>query len=197
MVDEMPPQVIRCQDIESQPWRNGGGLTRELLTWPSADECDVRIAVADIAADGPFSSYEGVQRWIAVISGTGIELSFNDGDRQLLTGDEPLCFDGADAPGCRLLDGPTRDLNLMVRNGRGVMRKVTSSVAWNERFAMRGLFAATSGEWTAGDERVAMPAMTLLWDGSATPREWSFHSGEPSSETRAWWLGFTPIAGAR
>ena len=74
----------------------------------SPKHCNLRIAVADIAADGPFSSYEGVERWIVVISGTGIALTFSDGERELMLGDDPLCFDGAAAPGCRLLDGPTR-----------------------------------------------------------------------------------------
>ena len=28
--------LVRCDAVEPQPWRNGGGLTRELLAWPCA-----------------------------------------------------------------------------------------------------------------------------------------------------------------
>ena len=41
--------MIYADDIAPQPWRNGGGTTRELLAWPSAEHCNLRIALADIA----------------------------------------------------------------------------------------------------------------------------------------------------
>lgn len=187
----MPVQLIHADDVALQPWRNGGGQTRELLAWPSTDHCNLRIALADIEKDGPFSAYEGVERWIVVISGVGIDLSFSDGDRRLHLGDEPLRFDGSDAPGCRLLAGPTRDLNLMAQGGQGVMHAVQSGVAWNEQFAMRGVFAAEPGRLIAGDESCVVAARTLLWSEHVTG-DWTFEHDEPHSLTQAWWLGFTP-----
>lgn len=184
--------LIRAEDVALQPWRNGGGQTRELLAWPSTEQCSVRIAVADIAGDGPFSTYIGVERWIVVIEGVGIELAFHDGARRLLAGDAPLCFDGADAPSCRLLDGPTRDLNLMVQAGRGVMRSAQSGVAWNEDFAMRGVFAAASGRLEADANSYEVPQMSLLWFDDQASGEWTFRHHELHSMTQAWWLGFTP-----
>ncbi len=153
---------------------------------------NLRIAVADIAADGPFSSYEGVERWIVVISGTGIALTFSDGERELMLGDDPLCFDGAAAPGCRLLDGPTRDLNLIVSGGTGAMRSVRGGVAWGERFARRGVFTAASGHVMSNGEIHDVPAMTLLWSEENVDADWTFEYVEPTSVTQAWWLGFTP-----
>jgi environmental stress-induced protein Ves len=41
------------------PWKNGGGVTRELLAWPGGGDWQVRISVAEIEADGPFSSFPG------------------------------------------------------------------------------------------------------------------------------------------
>jgi len=186
--------MIRADDVEPQPWRNGGGMTRELLAWPSADKCNLRIALADIDRDGPFSSYVGVDRWIVVISGVGIALAFPDGERELMRGDDPLCFDGADAPGCRLLDGPTRDLNLMVQGGRGVMRLVRPGVAWDEGFAMRGVFTTASGRCVTAEETHAVPTMTLLWSDEPVGGSWTFEHDEPTAMTTAWWLGFTPTA---
>ncbi|MEQ1874098.1 MAG: HutD family protein [Ilumatobacteraceae bacterium] len=184
-------ELIRADAVAPQLWRNGGGQTRELLAWPSADNCMLRIALADIDVDGPFSIYDGVERWIVVISGVGIDLSFSDGDRRLRLGDDPLRFDGADAPDCRLLDGPTRDLNLMVQGGVGVMRAVEAGVAWTEDNAMRGVFTTGSGGLVAGGEARGVPAMTLLWDERANG-VWTFEHDEPSAANQAWWLGFTP-----
>jgi hypothetical protein len=102
------------------PWKNGGGVTRELLRLPadSGDDWTLRISVADIAADGPFSPFPGVTRWFAVLEGAGVRLQFPDRTLNVSCGDAPLRFDGAEAPGCALLDGATRDLNVMVRTDR-------------------------------------------------------------------------------
>lgn len=186
--------MIYADHIAPQPWRNGGGMTRELLAWPSAKHCKLRIALADIERDGPFSSYVGVERWIVVISGVGISLAFRDGEQELMGGDDPLCFDGADAPGCRLLDGPTRDLNLMVQDGSGAMRTVRSGVAWDEIFAMRGVFTTASGRCTTDDATVVVPAMALLWIDEPASGTYTFEFDQPTEVTAAWWLGFTPTA---
>jgi hypothetical protein len=46
------------QDLPATPWKNGGGLTREVLWQPagaSLDDFDWRVSVAQIDSDGPFS----------------------------------------------------------------------------------------------------------------------------------------------
>ena len=102
------------------PWKNGGGVTRELLRLPhgSKDDWTLRISVADIDADGPFSPFPGITRWFAVLDGAGVRLRLADRTLAVRAGDAPLRFDGAQAPGCTLLDGRTRDLNVMVRSDR-------------------------------------------------------------------------------
>lgn len=192
---DVSQQLIRADECAPRPWRNGGGWTRELLVWPSAERCDVRIAVADIDDDGPFSSYPGVERWIVVISGVGIALSFGDAERELLLGDEPMRFDGATAPDCRLLDGPTRDLNLMVERGQGVMRRVQQGKSWNEGSTFRGLFTTDTGTWTAGQQRLVVPAMTLLWSDESVASDWKFDLHDDSA-AHAWWLGFSADSGS-
>lgn len=121
--------IIEAHRVTPQPWKNGGGVTRELLRWPAngdaadgAGDWRLRLSVADIAADGPFSAFPGVMRWFAVLDGAGVVLSLPDGERTLRPGDAPFCFDGAMAPGCRLLDGPTVDLNLMLQGLDGVLQ---------------------------------------------------------------------------
>ena len=67
-------QVVRVDSAAPQAWRNGGGVTRELLVWPNAEDWLVRLSVAEIERDGPFSAFAGVDRWFAVLSGAGVLL---------------------------------------------------------------------------------------------------------------------------
>ncbi|MDP3170391.1 MAG: HutD family protein, partial [Polaromonas sp.] len=47
--------MIPLEDVAPTPWRNGGGVTRELIAWPTPQDWDWRISVAEIEKDGPFS----------------------------------------------------------------------------------------------------------------------------------------------
>ena len=40
---------VSCDRLAPTPWRNGAGLTRDLLHWPDLTNWQVRISVADIA----------------------------------------------------------------------------------------------------------------------------------------------------
>ena len=93
--------------------------------WPPGAQWDLRISVAEIARDGPFSDYTGFDRWFAVLHGAGVALQLGSDRWQLRRGGAPLRFDGALAPMCWLLDGATSDLNLLVRRdaGRGSMTR--------------------------------------------------------------------------
>ncbi len=130
----MTLHVVRTNTVEPQPWKNGGGLTRELLAWPGGADWALRISVADIRADGPFSAFPGVDRWFAVLEGAGVRLALPGGAQCVEPGDEGSRFRGEAAPHCELLDGPTRDLNLMIRReaGHGAMRRAAERAprAW-------------------------------------------------------------------
>lgn len=182
---------IDAEQIAPQAWRNGGGRTRELLARPAGANWKLRVSLADIDADGPFSAFPGVQRWFAVVQGAGVRLRFDEGERSLAVGNAPLCFDGADAPGCTLIDGPTRDLNLMARGGSGTMRTVEAGQWWREAFAERGLFTRGAGRWQAGSGSAAVErrveARTLLWDLGDAPCRYVPDLAGPCG----WWLGFS------
>ena len=185
----MANTLLCADDVPPQPWRNGGGRTRELLAWPSAADWALRISLADIDADGPFSSFDGAQRWFAVISGAGVTLHFGNASQQLTPRDAPLCFDGALAPMCRLLNGPTRDLNLMTRSGTGLMQTLRAGEAWVHAAPQRGLFCTAPGLWRCSDGRQqALAARSLLWLSDASALAFSFFD----SHGPAWWLAFDP-----
>jgi environmental stress-induced protein Ves len=190
----MTLRLIHAQECPTQHWRNGGGQTRELLVWPPEGDWQLRISRADIAADGPFSAFPGVQRWFAVLQGAGVELTLPM-PQTLRAGDAPLAFDGAAAPDCRLLDGPTQDLNLMARQGRGYMQIVIAGQPWHSPLAMRGLYSTGAGTWSNSAHQVQISAHTLLWDETPDTAPWTFTPdtcAEPTGGAPAYWLGFTP-----
>ncbi len=167
-----PPLTTLCAaDVAPQPWRNGGGRTRELLAWPSGPDWTLRLSLADIETDGPFSAFAGVRRWFAVIEGAGVVLGLAEGAQRLTPASEPLCFDGAEAPGCRLIDGPTRDLNLMLRGGaRGRLQRAVSDASWSETWPWRACFTTGAARWHGEVGRfVELAANTLLCSLGSAP----------------------------
>jgi len=193
-----PFLTVQAENVAAQPWRNGGGQTRELLAWPTAADWQLRISRADISADGPFSAFAGVQRWFVVLSGQGVLLRMPtpDGhtlDHHLSPGHAPLHFDGALAPYCQLENGPTLDLNLMVRGGQANMLAVDAAQAWQPTHRMCGLYTAEPGLWSDGQQTVALAAHSLLWLGQGSARALRF-SPAAGTAPLAWWLGFTPQA---
>jgi environmental stress-induced protein Ves len=177
-------QLVALSAVAATPWRNGGGVTRELLAWPTAQDWQVRVSVADIAQDGPFSPFPGMERWFAVIEGAGVELRFGDTAKLVPLG-VPLRFDGAVAVHCSLPAGPTRDLNLMAPPGSGQMRPVVPGDRMRGDAARRllGLYAHNEGA-------------ALLWNGvelelPAGTLAWQVHEGEMQGQLRGgagWWL---------
>ena len=110
-------EIIHLNDVVPTLWRNGGGTTRELLTWPDSAAWQWRASVAEVAQSGPFSSFLGVKRWFAVLDGDGVCLTVDGYLHMLGKSDEPLVFDGALDTTCELLGGVTQDFNLMVQGG--------------------------------------------------------------------------------
>ncbi|MBM6593692.1 HutD/Ves family protein [Microvirga pudoricolor] len=116
----MTARVIRAADLVRVPWKNGGGTTAEVLAYPEGSGFDSfgwRLSMADVAADGPFSAFPGIDRTLILAEGDGIELSVEGVPTRLDRIGAKLSFDGADATAGTLLAGPIRDLNVMTRRG--------------------------------------------------------------------------------
>lgn len=114
-------QVLRAARHRRMPWRNGGGETIEIAVDPPGAGLDGfrwRVSMASVAADGPFSLFEGIDRTIAILSGKGLELDLVGLGRHLLTGaSPPFAFPGDVAANARLVEGGITDLNVMSRRG--------------------------------------------------------------------------------
>jgi hypothetical protein len=113
----MTAAVINAEQFRAMPWRNGGGVTREVMIEPpdaSAESGFIwRLSVAEVNADGPFSMFPGVDRSMVVLDGDGLILEFPMGRREQV---EPLGvfrFPGEVPCSGKLIDRPVRDINAM------------------------------------------------------------------------------------
>ncbi|MEV6332755.1 HutD family protein [Streptomyces sp. NPDC051909] len=111
-------RLLRAHDRAATPWRNGGGVTREVAAGPAdagLDDFTWRVSLADVAAGGPFSAFPGVDRVITVVDGPGMELTVDGAPHLVDAAFEPFSFSGDAATECRLLGGPLVDFNVMTR----------------------------------------------------------------------------------
>ncbi|MBT1155009.1 HutD family protein [Aminobacter anthyllidis] len=111
-------RIIRHADCRPMPWKNGGGVTTEIMAWPPAaglDDFDWRISMAQVAAGGPFSVFPGIDRTLTVLAGT-MRLAAGDAEPvELSPTSPPYAFPGDVSTGATLIDGPVLDFNVMTR----------------------------------------------------------------------------------
>lgn len=113
----MPIRLLRSADYSRQAWKNGGGTTEEIFRedLPNGDVA-FRLSIAAVERDGPFSTFPGIDRTIMLLAGHGMILDHKGvGSHRLDRLFAPHAFSGDVETDCRLIDGPCRDLNLMVR----------------------------------------------------------------------------------
>lgn len=121
-VPPTPLRIVRANALKATPWKNGGGVTREIAAYPVGASLETfvwRVSVADVEQPGPFSRFAGIDRTLVLLAGAGMRLVESGGATHALF--EPLSiarFDGGAALDAQLVDGPTRDFNLMVRRDR-------------------------------------------------------------------------------
>jgi uncharacterized protein len=110
-----PPSVdmIRVGDRKCVPWKNGAGITTEIVA-----EDSWRVSIAELG-DAPslFSAFAGRARIFTVIGDHGVTFDI-DGERSPVAPLTPYAFDGALTPTC-IPDGPTSAFNIMVDDASG------------------------------------------------------------------------------
>ncbi|MBS0420645.1 MAG: HutD family protein [Proteobacteria bacterium] len=134
--------ILRESNYTSVPWKNGGGVTREILRSPAdGAEFDWRLSLATIAAPGPFSTFAGYHRTLVLVGGAGVELNFaQHGSARLSVPGQSVEFDGAWQTSCTLVDGPSTDLNLIVSSARA--QSVRHAMALTDRHTVQ------TADWT-------------------------------------------------
>lgn len=190
-MNRVQPTVVCVADIAAVPWRNGGGVTRELLAWPDPQDWVLRVSVADIGSSGPFSAYPGVDRWFAVLAGGAIRLDTAGTAPKELTASQSVlhAFPGDATTHCTALGPATRDFNLMLRRARArlVQQPLEQCPLLKTQAAGAGLFVVEGIELSDQSECTwRLPAMALAWwpNPRRVPR--SLQAG--SAHTRGWWF---------
>ena len=113
----MSVEIQRAVDRTPQPWKNGLGVQYEIMCDGSLpDDWTWRLSTADITQDVPFSIFPGVNREFCVADGNGVVLTINGVEHRCEPGSITK-FRGDDEVYAKLIDGPMRALNLMVRDG--------------------------------------------------------------------------------
>jgi len=170
----------------AQPWKNGGGVTREVAAFPPGtgmDSFDWRVSIADVGTDGPFSIFPDIDRTLTILSGAGIALDMGGDTLRLLPG-RPVSFPGDQPAAATLLDGPVTDLNVMSRRGK-IAHKVTVLTEARTLTVKEGVLV-----WISGKGRVGPAAMAPLDAAQfSVPGEWTIKG----KDFLAYYVAFTRL----
>ncbi len=112
-------RFIAAATLRPEPWRNGGGTTRQIAIHPAAagpDDFIWRISAAEVSAPGPFSIWPDIDRILMLTDGGPLRLIQKDSGRDtLLEAGARLYFAGETPYTAELPAGPVRDFNIMLR----------------------------------------------------------------------------------
>jgi len=135
--------LIRHADYRRTPWKNGGGETLEIAVFPALADLNNfswRVSSAHVAASGPFSLFEGIDRTLMVIGENNLHLRFEQArEVQLDQSALPFHFSGDEKVVGQLVNGPVMDLNVMTR--RGVARHNVRAISQPGQFEIAGEMA--------------------------------------------------------
>lgn len=167
--------ILRAAARKALPWKNGGGVTREIATFPPGADLDSigwRASLADVSDAGPFSTFAGIDRHLAVLEGR-LELAVDDlyASVTLTPDSPPFAFPG-DRPAYGIpLDGLVRNLNLMVRRARFQVEMSRIGPTRPGRLTSETslIVAIAASEITIGGETLALDPLdaVLVADGAA------------------------------
>lgn len=114
----MTVRVLFPHHWQTQAWKNGGGITHEIARDDDAAGIRWRLSIAEVASDGPFSRFDGIDRIILMLNGNGFCLhGVGANPERIEQRWQPFAFAGETAIQCTLVDGPVRDFNVMSRRG--------------------------------------------------------------------------------
>jgi Uncharacterized protein conserved in bacteria len=134
-------------------WRNGGGETREIVSFPPGDaQFGWRASIATIDADGPFSPFPGIDRVITLLHGDSVLLRSEQVQQRLLP-HQPWAFPGEWAIEAQIC-GSCQDFNIMTRRDSWLSQV---EVVQHPVASTHGVAWVLSGVWqTADGERLTL-----------------------------------------
>lgn len=118
-------------DFKEMPWKNGGGVTKELFRLSHGDSFLFRLSCARVESDGPFSLFPGIDRILLLLKGAGFELHFKD-KKVTLKDFSPISFSGEEPIDCRLINGSSIDFNVMTNRNFATSKLEVVDISQNE-----------------------------------------------------------------
>jgi hypothetical protein len=152
--------TFRRGDLNAQPWKNGGGMTCEVASWPpnsTLADFDWRVSIAHIKSSGPFSTFPGVDRVITLLGGSGVVLTAADGSltHRLDQALQPFAFAGEAQIEADLLGSASDDFNVMTRRATCSARVQVLNCSARLTPASQGLLLACRGRWEVAGHTIA------------------------------------------
>ncbi|WP_406635717.1 HutD family protein [Pseudarthrobacter quantipunctorum] len=155
-------EIIRFADLKPEPWRNGGGVTRQIAGHPGIASgpgaasghdggWDWRISIAEVSKAGDFSPFPGMERVLTVVEGELLLLTV-DGAEHPLEKYRAFRFSGEAGTTCALPTGDVRNLNVITRAGK--YKGFTSIIELSKKRA-HPLFAGQLGVLLQGQATAA------------------------------------------
>jgi hypothetical protein len=145
--------IVPKEEYHSTPWENGRGMTSDIVLLPlgaTRSNFDIRVSIAPIMTDAPFSPFPGIDRHITLLHGSELELIFPTRSLKLAPM-RPAFFDNGEPPTARLADGPVEVFNVSIRRGRFSSRvdilEQNSGVRIGENEI--GIIFAGAGSWSS------------------------------------------------
>lgn len=108
---------IGYSELKLQPWKNGGGVTREIAISPeTATPSEAflwRLSTAEVSSNGAFSNFPGYRRVLTLVEGKALILERPETADLVLKAQELFEFSGDEAISARLAPSAVRDFNLI------------------------------------------------------------------------------------
>lgn len=118
---------LQSKDYPLLRWKNGFGVTRELVRFPiESIQYRIRLSRAQVDTASPFSRFEGYDRFIAVVKGNGFIMDLPDRKCTVVHPYELFTFPGEAPVECSLVDGPVEDFNIFIQ------RDCVEASAWTQ-----------------------------------------------------------------
>ena len=177
--------------LRAAPWKNGGGSTMEIAVFPPEAGLmafDWRISLATITADGPFSSFPGIDRSLMLVDGDSVQLTLDGARKVVLSAAQPMLWFPGEAAVHAQVKGATTDFNVMTRRDRcrHQLEKITAPARLVRRSGMTLLFVAGDGAVLArgGEQQFALARHDALLLDADDAQEWRLEALQRSAVLR-------------
>lgn len=119
------PEILTAAARIASPWKNGGGVTREIAAFPagaSVSDFDWRVSSAEVHLAGSFSAFSDVDRTLCVLEGELVLSVHGQAAVALDVDSAPFTFPGDVPTHGAPQGGLVVDLNVMTRRSRYAAR---------------------------------------------------------------------------